>query len=94
MQDEVNWDLSTGCRYRAWDGCLLSSFATVAGNHNFRQIRADRFRHRLYRKGKYVPGKIGGQVACVGCGRCVSACVSKIANPVEIYNTILETMEL
>ena len=94
VQDEVNWDLSTGCRYRAWDGCLLQNFATVAGNHNFRKKRADRFRHRLYRKGKYVPGKIGGQIACVGCGRCVSACTAHIANPVEIYNTILETTEL
>lgn len=94
VQDEVNWDLKTGCRYRAWDGCLLQNFATVAGDHNFRKKRADRFRHRLYRKGKYVPSKIGGQIACVGCGRCVSACTSHIANPVEIYNTILETTEL
>jgi sulfhydrogenase subunit beta (sulfur reductase) len=94
VRDEVNWDLTTGCRYRAWDGCLLENFATVAGNHNFRKKREDRLRHRLYRKGKYVPGKIGGQIACVGCGRCVSACTSHIANPVDIYNAILETTEL
>ena len=94
VQDEVNWDLKTGSRSRAWDGCLLANFATVAGDHNFREKRADRFRHRLYRKGKYVPGKIDGQIACVGCGRCVNACTSKIANPVEVYNTILETTEL
>jgi len=94
VQDEVNWDLKTGVRCRAWDGCLLENFATVAGNHNFREKRADRFRHRLYRKGKYVPSKIDGQIACVGCGRCVNACTAKIANPVEIYNTILETTEL
>lgn len=94
VQDEVNWDLKTGCRYRAWDGCLLENFATVAGDHNFRKKRADRFRHRLYRKGKYVPGKIEGQIACVGCGRCVTACTSKIANPVEIYNTLMETTEI
>ena len=90
VQDEVNWDLKTGQRCRSWDGCLLSNFATVAGNHNFRENRADRFRHRLYRKGKYVPSKIDGQIACVGCGRCISACTTKIANPVEIYNTLLE----
>lgn len=94
VQDEVEWDLKTGCRYRAWDGCLLQNFATVAGDHNFRKKREDRFRHRLYRKGKYVPGKIDGEIACVGCGRCVTACTSKIANPVEIYNTILETTKL
>lgn len=94
VQDDVNWDLKTGTRSRAWDGCLLSNFATVAGNHNFRKNRADRFRHRLYRKGKYVPGKIGGQIACVGCGRCINACTAKIANPVEIYNKIMETTEI
>lgn len=94
VRDEVNWDLKTGCRNRAWDGCLLENFATVAGDHNFRKKRADRFRHRLYRKGKYVPLKINGQIACVGCGRCITACTAKIANPVDVYNTILETTEL
>lgn len=94
VQDEVEWDMKTGYRYRAWDGCLIEKFASVAGDHNFRKKRADRFRHRLYRKGKYVPSKIGGQIACVGCGRCINACTAKIANPVEVYNTILETTEL
>lgn len=94
VQDEVNWDLKTGCRYRAWDGCLLTNFATVAGDHNFRKNRADRFRHRLYRKGKYVPGKINGEIACVGCGRCITACTAKIANPVEIYNELMEKTEI
>jgi len=37
VQDEVNWDLKTGARCRSWDGCLLTNFATVAGDHNFRQ---------------------------------------------------------
>jgi len=30
------------------------------------------------------------QIACVGCGRCITACVTKIANPVEIYNRLAE----
>ena len=94
VQDEVNWDLKTGVRYRAWDGCLLENFATVAGDHNFRKDRAARFRHRLYRKGKYVPGKIGGQIACVGCGRCITACTAKIANPVDVYNQLMERTDI
>ncbi|MBU4211231.1 MAG: 4Fe-4S dicluster domain-containing protein [Verrucomicrobia bacterium] len=89
VQDEIGWDLKRGVRCRTWDGCLLKDFATVAGAHNFRKSRADRYRHRYYRKGKYMPDKIG-QVACVGCGRCISACVSKIANPVEVYNRLQE----
>jgi len=90
VQDDVDWDLSGGRRRRAWDGCLLPNFATVAGDHNFRKARADRFRHRLYRKGKYVPSKIGGQIACVGCGRCIGACIPDIANPVTVYNRLAE----
>jgi sulfhydrogenase subunit beta (sulfur reductase) len=93
VQDDVNWDLKTGRRNREWDGCLLENFANVAGDHNFRKKREDRFRHRLYRKGKYVPTKIGGQIACVGCGRCVSACIPDIANPVNVYNSILEDIK-
>ena len=90
VQDNVNWDLKSGKRQRAWDGCLLDGFTKVAGDHEFRKNRADRFRHRLYRKAKYVPAKIGGEIACVGCGRCIGACLPDIANPVAIYNRILE----
>lgn len=87
VQDHVNWDLQTGIRTRAWDGCLMKDFAAVAGGHNFRRQRADRYRHRYYRKGKYIPDKFG-QLACVGCGRCITACIPNIANPVEVYNRI------
>jgi len=90
VRDNVNWDLASGRRERAWDGCLLDGFTKVAGNHEFRKARADRFRHRLYRKAKYVPAKIGGQIACVGCGRCVGACLPDIANPVAVYNELLD----
>ena len=87
VQDDINWDLQTGKRTRAWDGCLLRDFAAVAGGHNFRRQRADRYRHRYYRKGKYIAEKLG-QVSCVGCGRCIDVCVSGIANPVEVYNRL------
>lgn len=90
VRDDVNWDLSSGERIRIWDGCMLTDFATVAGNINFRKDRSARFRHRYYRKGKYVPLKIGGQIACVGCGRCITACVANIANPVEVFNRLAE----
>lgn len=89
VRDRVGWDLKSGVRERMWDGCLLKAFAVVAGGHNFRKSRSDRYRHRYYRKGKYIPEKIN-RISCVGCGRCISACVSKIANPVEVYNSLLE----
>ena len=31
-----------------------------------------------------------GVIACVGCGRCITACTTKIANPVEVYNELME----
>jgi sulfhydrogenase subunit beta (sulfur reductase) len=89
VRDDVEWSLQKGRRFRAWDGCLLADFAVVAGGHNFRRNRADRYRHRYYRKGKYIPEKIG-EVACVGCGRCITACTAKIANPVEVYNRLID----
>ncbi|UCC60338.1 MAG: 4Fe-4S dicluster domain-containing protein [Dehalococcoidia bacterium] len=88
VRDEVHWDLVSGERFRVWDGCMLVNFAKVSGNLNFRKDEAARYRHRYYRKGKYVPSKIGGQIACVGCGRCITACVAKIANPVEVFNRL------
>jgi len=90
VHDDVSWDMKTAGRSRTWDGCLLDGFTKVAGEHEFRKKRSDRFRHRIYRKGKYVPTKIGGQIACVGCGRCISACLPDIANPVNIYNRLFE----
>ncbi|MBN2353190.1 MAG: 4Fe-4S dicluster domain-containing protein [Spirochaetales bacterium] len=89
VADRLNWDLASGERVRTWDGCMLEDFATVAGPHNFRNQREARYRHRYYRKGKYVPDKIG-EFSCVGCGRCIGACVTHIANPVEVYNAIME----
>jgi len=89
VRDDTRWDLHSGVRCRVWDGCLLRDFATVAGGHNFRKKREERYRHRYYRKGKYMPDKIG-EIACVGCGRCIAACVTNIANPVEVFNRLLE----
>lgn len=89
IDDELDWDLEHGRRTRTWDGCMLTPFAVVAGNHNFRAQKAARYRHRYLRKGQYVPEVIG-EIACVGCGRCITACTANIANPVEIFNTLAE----
>lgn len=92
VQDDIDWDMQTATRKRAWDGCMLDGFTKVAGDHEFRDKRSERFRHRIYRKGKYVPAKIGGRIACVGCGRCVDACLPEIANPVEVYNRLVKDL--
>ena len=89
VQEDVDWSMSKGERYRKWDGCMLTDFAAVAGGHNFRRRSEDRYRHRYYRKGQFIHDRYG-DIACVGCGRCITACTANIANPVEIYNRLLE----
>jgi ferredoxin len=89
VQDDMALNLSGGERLRLWDGCLLDGFAKVATGENFRKDREERIRHRIFRKGKYIYEKYG-EHGCVGCGRCASACLPDIANPVEIFNRLKE----
>jgi sulfhydrogenase subunit beta (sulfur reductase) len=93
VQDDWNVDQKTGERKRYWDSCLTTDFAKIslgAGNtENFRTERGDRFRHRFMRKGTYLNEKLGGP-ACTGCGRCSLACTADIADPVHVYNRIME----
>ncbi|MCP4537106.1 MAG: Ni/Fe hydrogenase subunit beta [Chloroflexi bacterium] len=84
--DEVNMALTEGERRRRWDSCQLDEFARVAGGENFREARTGRQRHRFMRKGKYIYEKFG-ELGCVGCGRCIRACVANI-NIVDGFNTI------
>jgi sulfhydrogenase subunit beta (sulfur reductase) len=78
IQDKLNLDACSGCRRRQWDSCQLKTFAEVAGGENFREHRASRVRHRMFRKGKYVLARTG-ELGCVGCGRCSFHCVANIS---------------
>jgi formate hydrogenlyase subunit 6/NADH:ubiquinone oxidoreductase subunit I len=84
--DEVDLGLVNGERFRTWDSCQLSLFATVAGGHNFRAGQAARLRHRFMRKGKYQ-FEATGSIGCVGCGRCAQACLVHIT-PVDTWNEL------
>lgn len=90
VRDEFDWDMESGRRVREWDGCMLASFAAVAGGHNFRSSKTARYRHRYLRKGLYAPRRVTNEISCVGCGRCITACTAKIANPVDVFNRLLE----
>ncbi|MBU1002338.1 MAG: 4Fe-4S dicluster domain-containing protein [Proteobacteria bacterium] len=89
IKEEVDETLKKGRRWREWDACMLPSFALVAGGHNFRARAAERYRHRYFRKGKYIYDLIG-ELGCVGCGRCIKACTARIANPLAVYNQLSE----
>ncbi len=91
VRDDVDWTLKRGSRSRTWDGCMLADFARVAGGHNFRMRKTERYRHRYYRKGKYLWDLIG-EIACVGCGRCITACTSFISHPPEIFNRLWDDL--
>jgi len=91
VQDDMALNLKEGERLRRWDGCMLVDFARVATGENFRHDKASRFRHRIYRKGKYVIERYG-RVGCVGCGRCATACLAEIASPAEAFNAIAESV--
>jgi sulfhydrogenase subunit beta (sulfur reductase) len=60
-------------RLRAWDSCLAAAYQRIAGGHNPRPKKAQRLRNRYYCKFCYSPLDFGA-VACVGCGRCITAC--------------------
>ena len=85
--DDVSLNLSKGVRLRTWDGCLLRDFTKVASGEVFRENIRDRYRHRFYRKGNYLPERYGF-VACVGCGRCGIACLPDIADPCDALNEL------
>ena len=89
VRDEPDLTLAGGQRQRTWDSCMLVDFAKVATGENFRESGTARLRHRLHRKGKYMLERYG-TLGCVGCGRCISACLADIASPVDVYNTLKE----
>ncbi len=88
VKDDLALNLSNGMRYRTWDGCLLRDFTKVASGEVFRESRADRNRHRFFRKGKYMIEKYN-KPGCVGCGRCTTHCLADI-NPVEVFNALAQ----
>ncbi len=85
VKDNPDLSLKQGERVRTWDGCLLEDFAKIASGENFRPTRPTRYRHRYFKKGKYLFDRFGF-VSCVGCGRCSSNCLPDIANPVNLFN--------
>jgi ferredoxin len=89
VQDDPHISLQKGERYRTWDGCMLEDFTKVAGGEVFRKTKGQRFQHRIYRKGVYLPQRFGFP-GCVGCGRCASQCLPDIADPVKVLNDLKE----
>ncbi len=88
VNDTAALNLESGVRTRTWDGCMMRDFSLVGGGEVFREGIKERYQHRIYRKGMYIPERYGF-TACVGCGRCVSACLPDIADPSDVMNKLV-----
>ncbi len=78
-----------GKRYRVIDSCHSTSFTRVAGGHEFRPNRLQRYRHRVMHKIQYFKDRYKRSM-CTGCGRCIRYCHSKI-DFVKTINKKFET---
>ncbi len=92
VQDRLELSRTEGERYRNPDSCMFIGFDRLGSGESFRRSGPERLRHRLHRKGKYMLQR-WGELGCVGCGRCVHACLVDIASPVKAYNRLWEEME-
>lgn len=77
VQDEMDLDLKSGKRVRIIDSCHSADFTRVAGGHDFRKERLQRYRHRVMHKLQYFKDTFKRSM-CTGCGRCIRYCHSKI----------------
>ncbi|MDI6785681.1 MAG: 4Fe-4S dicluster domain-containing protein [bacterium] len=62
-----------GRRVRLWDSCQFPLFTLHTSGHNPREHKSERIRNRVMHKFSYFKGNFG-EIACVGCGRCVENC--------------------
>ncbi len=70
-------DMESGERVRTWSSCQLESFTRVAGGTVFRKGRRERYLHRVMHQLLYF-GEKNGEPLCVGCGRCITHCPTRI----------------
>lgn len=73
VQDERIPGSNEGRRIRIWDSCMFSLFTKEASGHNPRLTTGERMRQRIMHKFSYFVEDFG-EIACVGCGRCVRSC--------------------
>lgn len=76
VYDTLDITLQKGVRSRELDSCQLLEYAEVAMHGNFRRDRTARIRHWMLCKFGAAAG--GHNSGCVGCGRCIRVCPSKI----------------
>ena len=63
--------------FRCWDCCMFSDYSRMAGGHDPRPTKKERFRNRCLHKLAYFDERYG-RTLCVGCGRCILKCPAGI----------------
>ena len=76
IYDQMDLNIKSGTRIRELDSCQLLEYGEVALGGNFRKDRKDRIKHWMLCKFGAAAG--GKNSSCVGCGRCIRICPSKI----------------
>jgi ferredoxin len=71
-------DINEGERVRTWDSCMYAGFTREVSGHNPRPVQKERVKRRYYHKLSYYYVRKMGSHGCVGCGRCVLACLGGI----------------
>lgn len=85
-------DFQSGHRMRTADGCMLPTFAQVAGGHDFRPTAAARQKHRVKRKFEFLNVRFDTTSFCTGCGRCGRQCTADI-DIFEIVGDLIDHAE-
>lgn len=71
-------------RMRLWDSCQYEAFTREASGHNPRRTKGARMWRRFYHKVSAQYCAREGGVGCVGCGRCVRACLGTTDMPAVV----------
>lgn len=77
IKDTTEINLKDGKRTRNSASCQLKSFSQVAGGKIFRDTRLAKLKHFIYHKIVYYK-KQHNRYMCVGCGRCLRVCPTRI----------------
>jgi sulfhydrogenase subunit beta (sulfur reductase) len=92
VKEDIELNLKKVNKIREWDSCMIPEYGLVAGGHNFRPNKENRLKQRYRCKLKTFIDRFGTN-SCVGCGRCIEACLAKI-NIADDINSVKKEVSI